>query len=152
MRRALLAAATLLAVSATAGAVRAEPPIHDKVIVKDGTATIAPLAECPAPASTVELTFHLQFHGAFTDETFHVTQTMTGDFVGRDGSGAMVSSGHFVSRHSEQGPGFPVLTITDVIKATGTTVDGERINIRILFHLTITANDEVSVVFDKIMC
>jgi len=153
MRRILVGAAVLLSVTAMASQARAEPPVHDHVIVKDGTATLTPpIGECPVAASSVDVTFHLQLHAVFTGDTFHVTQTLNGEFVSRDASGAMRASGHFVIRTSQQEPGFPVLAVTDVAKTTGQTVDGELINFRIVFHVTVTANDEVSVVFDKITC
>jgi hypothetical protein len=154
MRRILVVAAALVAVggvSATSWA--AGPPDHEMSVTKDNAVTIPPLAECPAnDAVSIDLVFHEQFHGIFTDETFHVTDTLTGSFTTRDVAGSAIATGHFVSRSSQQGPGFPVLALTDVIKANGVTVDGSRVNIRILSHLTITPDGTPVREFQQISC
>jgi hypothetical protein len=50
-------------------------------VTKDNEVTIPPLAECPANgAVSIDLVFDEQFHGTFTDERFHVTDTLTGSF------------------------------------------------------------------------
>jgi hypothetical protein len=116
--------------------------------------TIPPLAECPgAPnAAAIDLVFHEQFHGVFTADTFHVTDTLNGTFTTRDAAGNAIASGHFVSRTSQQGPGDPVLAVTEIIKASGVTVDGSRVNIRILSHLTVTPDGTPVRDFQQVSC
>jgi hypothetical protein len=154
MRRILVAAAVLAAVGGVSGTSwAAGPPDHDMSVTRDNTITIAPLSECPANgAASIVLVFHEQFHGTFTDETFHITDTLTGSFTTRDANGDVIATGHFVNRSSQQGPGFPVLATTDIIKANGVTTDGSRVNIRILSHLTITPAGEPVRDFQQISC
>src|SRR5262245_26131468 len=154
MRRILATVAVLSAfgaMSSTSWA--AGPPEHDFSVTKDNTVTIPPLAECPANgAASVDLVFHEQFHATFTDGTFHVTDTLTGSFTSRDAAGNAIATGHFVSRSSQQGPGDPVLAITEVIKANGVTTDGSRVNIRLLSHLTVTPDGEPVRDFAQVSC
>ena len=154
MRRILVAAAVLAAVGAVTGtASAAGPPDHDMFVTKDNAITIAPLSECSATgAASIDLVFHEQFHGTFTDESFHITDTLSGSFTTRDLAGDAIATGHFVSRSSQQGPGFPVLAVTDIIKATGVTSDGSRVNIRILSHLTITPDGTPVSDFQQVSC
>jgi hypothetical protein len=131
----------------------AGPPEHDGFVAKDIALTIPPLPGCPAgDAASIDLVFNEQFHAVFTDETWHGTSTLAGTFTTRDGSGDAIASGHFVSRSSLQLPGFPLAAITEVVKATGKTVDGERVSIRLLSHLTINAQDEVVREFERADC
>ena len=122
-------------------------------VTKDNTLTIPTLSECPANNGvSIDLVYHEQFHGTFTDETFHVTDTLSGSFTTRDLDGNAIATGHFVSRSSQQGPGFPLFASTDVIKANGVASDGSRVNIRILSHLTITANGSPVRDFQQVNC
>jgi len=128
--------------------------VHDVSVTKDNTVTIPPLAECPGDpnAATIDLVFHEQFHGVFTADTFHVTDALNGTFTTRDGAGNAIASGRFVSRTSQQGPGDPVLAVTEIIKASGVTVDGSRVNIRILSHLTVTPDGTPVRDFQQVSC
>src|SRR5262245_49826921 len=155
MRRILVAATALAVLGGVSGtAAAAGPPVHDVSVTKDNTLTIPPLAQCPGDpnAASIDLVFHEQFHGIFTGETFHITDTLNGTFTTRDSAGTAIAAGHFVSRTSQQGPGFPVLAATDIIKANGVTVDGSRINIRILSHLTIRPDGTPIRDFQQVSC
>ena len=107
-----------------------------------------------ARSASIDITFNAQFHGVFNEQrdTFHTTSTNTETSTVVDGAGGTVASGHFVTHTSEQGPGFPILAVTDSLKATGKTVEGDLINIHLQFHLTVNANDEVTVVVENISC
>ncbi|HKA82716.1 MAG TPA: hypothetical protein VKD21_02570 [Acidimicrobiales bacterium] len=142
---AALAAAVATGLAGYAPA-NAEPPTHDKSIVKDVEATIPPLAECPAGnAASIDLVFHDIFHLHFTDTTFHVTATQTGTFVTRSATGDELASGHFTTTLSDQGPGFPKESFTSHINATGKATDGTQVRIHIAQHFTINANGDVTV-------
>ena len=138
-----------------AGTATAETPDHVRVIVHDGEADVAGPAECPSPnpaADHVHITFHQILQQTFTADTFHEIAVTTGTFSTRDAAGNELASGRFVSREVVQAPGFPILMIGSSLKATGKATDGSLVNLRIAFHLTINANDEVTVVFDKVSC
>jgi hypothetical protein len=153
MRRSLIAGvATVLSLAAVATPVRAEPPVHDSFVAKDVAITVPPPPECPGSASTLDIVFNEQFHLIFTDDTFHLTDTLTGTWVSRDAGGAMLASGHFVLRTSEQGTGFPKFVQTSLLNATGRTVDGDRVRVHVLGHLTITPSGDPSVEFQRISC
>jgi hypothetical protein len=154
MRRILMVAAVLVAVGAMSETSwAAGPPVHDMSVTKDNALTIPPLPECPANgAVSIDLVFHEQFHGTFTDETFHITDTLTGSFRTSDVQGNAIATGHFVSTSSRQGPGFPVLAITEIVKANGVTADATRVNIRILSHLTVTPDGNPVRDFQQISC
>jgi hypothetical protein len=153
MRRILPAATgALLAMSALAAPALAEPPVHERTILKDVEATVPPPPECTGPATALDLTFHLQSHLVFTSTTFHITETNNGTWVARDASGAITASGHFAGHGSAQGPGEPTLLLTDVTNATGTTVDGQHTNFHFLAHLTITPDGDVRVDFERASC
>ena len=153
MRRLLIAVAVLAAAGGTAGTTwAAGPPEHDMSVTKDNTVTIPTLSECPGDGASIDLAFSEQFHGTFTDETFHVTDTLTGSFTTRDLDGNAIATGHFVSQSSQQGPGAPVLAATSVIKANGVTSDGTRVNIRILSHLTVTPDGNPVRDFQQVAC
>ena len=156
MRRILFLVAALVVTGGLALPAGAAPPTHERSIDKDVSINVPLVAECPAApgASSIDITFNAQFHGVFNEQrdTFHTTLTNTGDFTVVDAAGGTLASGHFVSHTSEQGPGFPILTVTDMLKATGKTVEGDLINIHLQFHLTFTANDETAVVIDNISC
>jgi hypothetical protein len=77
---------------------------------------------------------------------------LAGRFTTRNAGGDVIATGHFVSRSSVQLPGFPVVAVTEVIKASGTTVDGERVNIRLLSHVTVNAQNEVVREFEQANC
>jgi hypothetical protein len=152
----VFAAAAVTAVAAgvmpaTSGA--AGLPEHDAFVAKNVALTIPPLPGCPAPdAASIDLVFNEQFHAVFTNETWHGTSTLAGTFTTRNAAADAIATGHFVSRSSVQLPGFPVVAITEVIKASGKTVDGERVNIRLLSHLTINAQNEVVREFEQANC
>jgi len=155
MRRILVAAALVAAIGGmTETSWAAGPPVHEMSVTKDNEVTIATLPECPAApdAASIDLVYKEQFHGTFTAETFHITDTLTGSFTTRDADGNAIATGHFVSRSSQQGPGFPTLVLTDIIKANGVTSDGSRVNIRILSHLTITPDGTPVRDFGKVNC
>src|SRR4051794_1357147 len=101
MRRVLITgAATMFSLALVAMPAHAEPPVHDSFVAQDVAVTVPPPAECPGPASTIDIVFNEQLHSIFTDETFHFTDTLSGTWVSRDADGAMIASGHFVSRTS----------------------------------------------------
>jgi hypothetical protein len=153
MRRILVSVAVLAVVGGVTGTAWAEVPGHDRSITKDVAITVPPLAECPAAgAASIDLVFNEQFHLTFTSETFHLTDTLTGTFTTRDTNGNAIATGHFVSRSSAQGPGFPVLATTDIIKANGVTADGSRVNIRVLSHLTVTPDGSPVRDFQQVNC
>jgi hypothetical protein len=153
MRRILVAAAVLAAVGGVSGTAWAEVPTHERSITKDVMITIPPLAECPAPnAASIDLVFNEQFHLTTTSDTFHLTDTLSGTVTTRDANGNAIATGHFVSRSSAQGPGFPVLATTDIIKANGVTADGSRVNIRLLSHLTVTPDGSPVRDFQQVNC
>jgi hypothetical protein len=153
MRRILVFAAVLAVVGGGTGTAWAEVPVHERSITKDVAITVPPLAECPAAgAVSVGLVFNEQYHATFTSETFHVTDTLNGTFTTRDTNGNAIATGHFVSRSSAQGPGFPVLALTDITKANGATADGSRVNIRLLSHLTVTPDGSPVRDFQQISC
>jgi hypothetical protein len=153
MRRILPATTgVLLTISAMAAPALAEQPVHERVIVKDVEATIPPPPECTGPAATLDLTFHLQSQLVFTSTTFHATETNNGTWTARDASGAMTASGHFAGHTSVQAPGEPTLVFTDVVNATGTTVDGEKTNFHLIEHLTITPDGDVQIDFERASC
>ena len=151
MRRIIVAAAVLLSIGLSS-TVRAEPPVQDRVVVKDVVQVVTPPAECEGPAASLLLEFHLRLHGVFTSETFHFTETLNGRFTGYDAAGAEVSRGRFTSVSSEHGPGFPTLAVTNVLTATGTTVTGEHFNLLIVNHVTVTANGDVAVEVADVRC
>jgi hypothetical protein len=143
-------AATLVTGFASAGA---SPPTHEKVVEKDVAVTIDPLTQCPAgDAVAIDLVFHDVLTGRFTDATFHVNETLTGTFVARSASGAALSSGHFTSTSSNQGPGFPTLVVTNVINVNGHATDGTHLHFHIIEHLTITANGDITSEFMTASC
>jgi hypothetical protein len=153
MRRVLITgAATVLSLAIVATPAHAEPPVHNSFVAKDVSATVPPPAECPGTATTIDIVYNEQFHAIFTAETFHVTDTLTGTWVSRDAGGAMLASGHFVTRLSDQGPGFPTFVHTDLLNATGKTVDGDPVRVHVLRHLTITPSGETSTEFERISC
>ncbi len=153
MRRTLIATAAVLTFGLTAIPAHAEVPVHDMTIAKHVTQTIAPLPECPeAPTASVDLEFNLQAHFTGTSETFHYTQTSAGSWIARDAAGAETASGHFVATTSSDGPGFPTYLETDVTKATGRSVDGQVVNIRLLYHVTVTPDGDVVVEFFNVDC
>jgi hypothetical protein len=154
MRRVFVAAIAAVAVGAMPAISHAAgPPGHDRFVAKDVMLTIPPLSGCPvADAAWIDLVYNEQFHAIFTDESWHSTSTLAGTFTTRDASGDAIATGHFVSRSSQQFPGFPVVAITEVIKASGTTVDGERVNIRLLTHLTVNGQNEVVREFEQANC
>jgi hypothetical protein len=121
-------------------------------VTKDNAITIPTLSECPGDGATIDLAYSEQFHGTFTAETFHVTDTLTGSFTTRNVDGDAIATGHFISRSSQQGPGDPVLALTSVIKANGVTSDGSRVNIRILSHLTVTPDGNLVRDFEQVDC
>jgi hypothetical protein len=124
----------------------ASPPEHVKNVVKDVAVTIPPLAECPAgDAASIDLLFTDIFHLRFTEDTFHVNETQTGTFIARSATGEELSSGHFTTTFSDQGPGFPKESFTNHINATGRTTDGAPIRIHLAEHFTINANGDVTV-------
>lgn len=126
---------------------------HERNIIKDGTATIPPLVECPAPDTTsIDLAFHDAFHLTFTDATFHVTETQTGTFTSRSATGDATGTGHFTTTFSDQGPGFPTESLTSVINAIGKAPDGSQIRVHIAQHFTITPAGDVAVDFTKVSC
>jgi hypothetical protein len=156
MRRALVLVAALVVTGGAALPAGAAPPTHERSIDKGVSINVPLVAECPsAPgASSIDITFNAQFHGVFNEQrdTFHTTSTNTGTFTVVDGAGGTIASGHFVTHTSEQGPGFPILAVSDSLKATGKTVEGDLINIHLQFHVTVNANDEVTVVVDTVSC
>jgi len=146
-----LIAATLI--GAISAPVHAQPPTHVMNIIKDGTATIPPLAQCPAGNSaSIDLTFHDVFHLTFTDATFHLTETQTGTFITRDANGGALATGHFTTTLSDQGPGFPTEAFTNIINGTGKSSDGSLVHVHIAQHFTITPNGEVAVQFSRADC
>jgi hypothetical protein len=152
MRRFLtIGLATVLALAVAAPA-SAEPPVHDSFVVKDVAITVPPPTDCPGPATTIDIVFNQQSHVIFTEDSFHVSDTMSGTWVSRDAGGAMLASGHFVTRTSTQGPGFPTLVDTTLLIATGTTVDGDQVLVHVLRHLTITPSGDVVSEFEQISC
>jgi len=154
MRKLLVSIASALALLGS-GTAAAEPPDRVRVIVHDGEADVAVPAECPSPnpaADHVHITFHQILQRTFTRDTFHEVAITTGTFSTRDAAGNELSSGRFVSRDVTQSPGFPILIIGSSLKATGKATDGSLVNLRIAFHVTINANDEVTVIFDKVSC
>jgi hypothetical protein len=153
MRRILISAAVLAAVGGATGTAWAEVPSHDRSITKDVTITIPPLAECAAAgAASIDLVFNEQFHVNTTSDTFHLTDTLSGTFTTRDANDNAIATGHFVSVTSLQQPGEPVVATTDIIKATGVTADGSRVNIRLLSHLTITPDGSPVRDFQQVSC
>jgi hypothetical protein len=149
----LASVAAVVAVGVGAVPAHAVPPTHEKIIVKDGTATIAPLTECPAPdTASIDLAFHDVFHLTFTDTTFHVHETQTGTFTSRSATGAVVATGHFTNSFSDQGSGAPKETFTSMINATGKATDGTQVRVHIAQHFTITPAGDVSVSFTKVSC
>lgn len=153
MRRILTAVTgALLAIGVMAAPALAEPPVHERDIVKDAQATVPVPGECSGPATTLDLTFHLQAHTTFTSTTFHFTGTVAGTWVARDANGVAVASGHFASHSSTQGPGEPTLAVTDATTATGRTMDGQLTNFHFVSHLTVTPNGDVQVDFGNARC
>ena len=146
MRRSLAALASLVFVGLATPA-HAAPPEHDMLILKDVHETITSPADCPTPTPVVDIVYNLQLHAVFTDETSHFTQTLTGTW-----SNAVGAGGHFVSQISQQAPGFPVFEETSLLNVSGVTATGERIKIKLRFHVTINANDEVTSFFENASC
>ena len=60
--------------------------------------------------------------------------------------------GHFTTTPSDQGPGFPTETFTNVINATGTATDGSQVRIHIAQHFTVTPAGDVTVDFANVSC
>jgi len=147
MRRSLIAALASLVFVGLATPAHAAPPEHDSLILKDVHETVPAPTGCPAPTPAVDIVYNMQFHAIFTDETFHVTQTLTGTW-----SNAIGASGQFVSRTSQQAPGFPVYAETSLLNVSGVSATGERIKIELRFHVTINANDEVTSFFENASC
>jgi hypothetical protein len=142
---AALAAAVATCIAGFAPA-DASPPTHEMSVIKDVEVTIPPLAECPAgDAASIDLVFTDIFHLTSTEDTFHVTGTQTGTFVVRSATGEALASGHFTATFSDQGPGFPTLSSTNNVIATGTAADGTRVQIHLTQHITITPNGDVTV-------
>jgi hypothetical protein len=153
MRRIIPAATgALVAISAMAAPALAETPVHEWDVVKDVEATVAPPPECTTTATTLDLSFHLQTHVISTSTTFHATATENGTWTARDATGAMVASGYFTDNNSTQGPGEPTFLLTDLVNATGTTVDGQHVNFHLLAHVTVTPDGDVQVDFERASC
>jgi len=146
-RRSLIAVLASLVFVGLATPAHAAPPEHDSLILKDVHETIPPPSDCPGPNVAVDIAYNLQVHATFTDETFHFTQTITGTWSNSLGAG-----GHFVSQISEQAPAFPVYTQTSQLNVSGVTATGERIKTKLLFHVTINANDEMTSFFENVSC
>jgi hypothetical protein len=152
-RLAIAGLAAVVAVGVGAVPAHAVPATHEKIVIKDGTATIPPLTECPANGTaSIDLAFHDVFHLTFTDTTFHVHETQTGTFTSRSQTGAVLATGHFTNSFSNQGPGFPKETFTSVINANGKATDGSQVHVHIAQHFTITPAGDVTVSFTKISC
>jgi len=147
MRRSLIAALASLVLVGLATPAQAAPPEHDTLILKDVQETVPSPTGCPAPTPAVDIVYNLQIHAVFTDETFHFTQTLTGTW-----SNAVGAAGHFVSRTSQQAPGFPVYAETSLLNVSGVTATGERLQFKLRFHVTVNANDEVTAFFENASC
>jgi len=147
LRRSLVAALASLVLVGLAAPAHAAAPEHDSLILKDVHETVPAPAGCPGPTADVDIVYNLQFHAIFTDETFHFTQTLTGTWSNSLGAG-----GQFVSRTSQQAPAFPVYAETTLLNVSGVTTTGERIKIKLRFHVTINANDEVTSFFESASC
>ena len=142
-----------LAIGSAAAPAHAAPPTHVMNIVKDITATIPPLAECPAGnVASIDLVFQDSFHLIFTDTTFHVTDTETGTFTGRSAGGEVLTAGHFTTTSAHQGPGFPTEILTSNINATGKAIDGSLVRVHIAHHFTITPDGDVTANFTMVNC
>ena len=152
MRKLLIPLLAVGAAALSAAPSHAEPPAHNKVIAKDVVAVIPAPTDCPGPAAYVVLEFNLQVHETFTDETFHRTVRRTGTWTAFNAANEMTASGHFVNGFSEQAPGFPKYAVTDLLQSTGRSVSGDRVRIHALQHITINANDDVTVEFAKVGC
>ncbi len=151
--RIITAGLAIAAVGVAAVPAHAAPPTHVMNIVKDGMVTIPPLAQCPAgDTASIDLAFQDVFHLIFTDTTFHLTETQTGTFTSRSAAGTVVASGHFTTMVSDQGPGFPTETFTNVINATGKAADGSQVRVHIAQHFTITPAGDVAVSYTKVSC
>ena len=124
----------------------AERPTVVRDVQKDVSVTIPPLAECPSGAGeALDIVFHLNFHGVYTSSTYHQTLTQNGTFVSRSATGDVIGSGRFTTQESDQGPGFPTQTLTLKTQATGRTVDGDPIRVRLATHATVTPSGELVV-------
>ena len=152
MRKLLIPLLAVGAAALSAAPSHAEPPVHNKVIAKDVVAVIAAPTDCPGPAAYVVLEFNLQVTETYTDETFHVTVRRTGTWTAFNAANEMTASGHFVNGFSEQGPGLPIYAVTDLIQSTGRSVSGDLVRIHVLQHITINANDDVTVAFANVGC
>lgn len=142
-----------LTIGSAAMPAHAAPPTHVMNIVKDITATIPPLAECPAGnVASIDLVFQDSFHLIFTDTTFHVTDTETGTFTGRSADGDVLTTGHFTTTSAHQGTGFPAETLTSNINATGKAIDGSLVRVQIAQHFTITPDGDVTASFTRVNC
>jgi hypothetical protein len=154
MKKLLVGAASAVALIG-GGTAAAETPDHFRLIVHDGEAVVPGPAECPSPnpaADHVNITFHQTVQETFTADTFHAISVTSGTFSTRDAQDNELASGRFVSRDVTQAPGFPILIVESSLKATGRATDGSLVNLRIAFHVTINANDEVATVFDTVSC
>ena len=153
MRRFLVLAAAFLAVAwSSDSALGAGPPTHEMSVTKNNTTTIAPLPQCPVPATSVDLVYTEAMHLIFTDTSFHFTATTTGTLTGRAADGSVVGTGHFTNVLNDQGPGFPKESFTNVINSQVTRVDGTRTTMHILDHITITPDGTMTSAFEKVLC
>ncbi len=150
---ALAAGLAAVAIGSTVLPANAEPPTHVMSVVRDITATAPNLAECPNPAiAALSLVFTESYHLEYTDSTFHLADNEEGTFTELSPSGEVLGSGHFTFPYVVQGPGAPIQTFTSIINATGKTVDGALIRVRIAQHFTITANGDVTSNFSTVTC
>jgi len=150
---ALMAVLATLAIGSTVRPVNAESPTHVRSVVRNITSTVPALAECPNPAvAALALVYTESYHLQYTDTTFHLADNEEGTFTELSASNAVLGSGHFTFPFVVQGPRAPVQTFTSIINATGETVDGALIRVRIAQHFTITANGDITSNFSIITC
>ena len=108
---------------------------------------------CPEPdAATIDLAFHEVLHLVLTATTFHFNDSMAGTFISHDALGAVVATGRFSNKVSDQGPGFPREAFTAILTVRGTTVSGAPVFIRLRQHVTILPDGTPSSDFVTLSC
>ena len=145
----LLSAIATLALAGTATG-NGPPVINDTTVAKDMTDTyldVSPCTEDPAVWTSVA---HAMFHlTVFADGTVHARVTFTSTFV----VDTIDPSKPDFSGHSEDGFSFngddgtaeATSTFTPILKGT----DGSKLKFHYTSHMTVNANGEVTVEFDK---
>jgi hypothetical protein len=167
MRR-LFTFVALTAMTAVAGGLLAAPAWAKPVTITEHehrvTSTFHDVIPCVGSGEelgTITTTengvFHLTAAGLDADGNpippYHVTGTFTGTFIAvPDDSSLPTYTGRFTQWFGENSNSSGVLIDTDTFHVIGRGSDGSTIKFHETFHVTVSSDGDVTVVFDKPRC